>query len=78
MTPPRETIPSMDLSPLELAVHRLRDAEAAADAARADVELESLLAVRAGAGIDDVSGLSGITPHDLLRLEKLTGDIPPG
>ncbi|MFD8691984.1 hypothetical protein [Streptomyces sp. NPDC059651] len=67
----------MDLSPLELAVHRLRDAEAAVDAARADVELESVLAVRAGAGIDVVSGLAGITPHDLLRLEKVTGDIPP-
>jgi hypothetical protein len=51
----------MDLSPLELAVHRLRDAETAADAARADVELESVLAVRAGADIDAVSGLSGIT-----------------
>nr|WSW65123.1 hypothetical protein OG461_02345 [Streptomyces sp. NBC_00995] len=67
----------MDLSPLELAVHRLRDAETAADAARADVELEAVLAVRAGAAIDTVSGLTGTTPHDLLRLEKLTGDIPP-
>ncbi|MER5276696.1 hypothetical protein ABT025_13170 [Streptomyces sp. NPDC002809] len=67
----------MDLSPLELAVHRLRDAEAAADASRADVELEAVLAVRAGADIDAVSGLAGIAPHDLLRLEKLTGDIPP-
>ncbi|WP_329539456.1 hypothetical protein OG345_02700 [Streptomyces sp. NBC_01220] len=68
----------MDLSPLQLAVQRLRDAEAAADASRADVELEAVLAVRAGAGVEAVSGVAGITPHDLLRLEKLTGDIPPG
>lgn len=67
----------MDLSPLELAVHRLRDAESAADAARADVELEAVLAVRAGADVEPVSQLSGLTPHDLLRLEKLTGSIPP-
>ncbi|MEU9093448.1 hypothetical protein [Streptomyces sp. NPDC048428] len=75
MSPARESIPS--LSPLELAVYRLRDAEAAADAARADVELEAVLAVRTGADIDAVSGLAGISPHDLLRLEKLTGGIPP-
>ncbi|WP_329612439.1 hypothetical protein OG244_03295 [Streptomyces brevispora] len=68
----------LDLSPLELAVHRRRDADAAADAARADVELEAVLAVRAGSDVDAVSGLSGITPHDLLlRLEKLTGEIRP-
>lgn len=67
----------MDLSPLELAVHRRRDADAAADSARADVELEAVLAVRAGSDVDAVSGLSGTTPHDLLRLEKLTGEIRP-
>lgn len=67
----------MDLSPLELAVHRLRDAEAAADASRADVELEAVLAVRAGADVDAVSGLTGIPQQDLLRMEKSTGDIPP-
>ncbi|WP_330172341.1 hypothetical protein OG875_01300 [Streptomyces sp. NBC_01498] len=63
----------MDLAHLELAVQRLRDAEAAADAARADVEMEAVLAVRRGAAVEDVSSASGITPHDLIRLEKTAG-----
>lgn len=67
----------MDLSPLELAVYRLRDAEAAMDAARADAELEAVLAVRAGAEVADVANITGFTPHDLLRMEQTTGDIPP-
>ncbi|WP_328535328.1 hypothetical protein [Streptomyces sp. NBC_00344] len=66
----------MDLTALELAVHRLRDAEAALDAARADVELEAVAAVRKGGPVDKVSELCDLTPHDLLRMEKLTGDIP--
>lgn len=63
----------MDLARLELAVQRLRDAEAAIDAARADVEMEAVLALRRGQAIEAVSTLSDITPHDLLRLEKTAG-----
>lgn len=60
----------MDLPNLELAVRRLRDAEAAMDAARADVEIEAVLAVRRGEAVEDVSAVSGITPEELLRLER--------
>ncbi|TXS43767.1 hypothetical protein EAO72_11560 [Streptomyces sp. or43] len=35
-------------------------------------------AVCAGADLDAVSGVVGITPHDLPGPEKLTGDIRPG
>ncbi|MFC8077407.1 hypothetical protein ACFUN8_17960 [Streptomyces sp. NPDC057307] len=63
----------MDLAQLELAVQRLRDAEAAVDAARADVEIEAVLAVRRGEAVEAVSTASGITPHDLVRLEKTAG-----
>ncbi|MBT2398211.1 hypothetical protein [Streptomyces sp. ISL-100] len=66
----------MDLAPLELAVNRLRDAEAAVDAARADVEMEAVGAVRKGAPVDAVCGACGLTPHDLLRLEKTAGELP--
>ncbi|MFD5099264.1 hypothetical protein [Streptomyces albidochromogenes] len=66
----------MDLAPLELAVNRLREAEAALDAARADVETEAVGAVREGAAVEDVCAASGLTPHDLLRLEKTTGRLP--
>ncbi|MGX1885136.1 hypothetical protein [Streptomyces sp. NPDC055287] len=66
----------MDLSPLELAVHRLRDAEAAVDAARADVETEAVGAVREGVPVETVCETSGLTPHDLLRLEKTAGQLP--
>lgn len=46
------------------------------DAARADVEIEAVLAVRRGEAVEDVSTASGITPHDLMRLEK-TADRHP-
>ncbi|MFJ4963859.1 hypothetical protein EES43_28505 [Streptomyces sp. ADI96-02] len=67
----------MDLSALELAVQRLRDAEAALDAARADVEMEAVTAVRQSCPVAEVSELSGLTPHDLMRMEKTTGDLRP-
>lgn len=66
----------MDLASLELAVNRLREAEAAIDAARADVETEAVGAVREGAPVDAVCEASGFTPHDLLRLEKTAGELP--
>ncbi|WP_406108574.1 hypothetical protein OG698_38445 [Streptomyces sp. NBC_01003] len=66
----------MDLAPLELAVTRLRDMEAAVDAARADVELDAVLAVRRGADVAEVAELTGLNPHDLLRMEELTDEIP--
>jgi hypothetical protein len=66
----------MDLAPLELAISRLRESEAAVDAARADVELEAVLAVRRGADVAAVADLSCLTPHDLVRMEKTTGAIP--
>ncbi|GHB53920.1 MULTISPECIES: hypothetical protein [Streptomyces] len=68
----------MELVSLDLAVHRLRDAEAALDAARADAELEAVAALRRGGDVEAICALSGLNPHDLLRLEKLTGDIPAG
>ncbi|MEU8958006.1 hypothetical protein AB0C93_27310 [Streptomyces sp. NPDC048518] len=66
----------MELFSLELAVHRLHDAQAALDAARADAELEAVAALRRGGAVDAICELSGLNPHDLLRLEKLTGPIP--
>ncbi|MGW7054266.1 hypothetical protein [Streptomyces sp. NPDC054887] len=66
----------MDLASLDLAVSRLREAEAALDAARADVETEAVGAVREGAPVEAVCEASGLTPHDLLRLEKTTGTLP--
>ncbi|OEJ29211.1 hypothetical protein AR457_03615 [Streptomyces agglomeratus] len=66
----------MDLASLELAVNRLREAEAAIDAARADVETEAVGAVREGAPVDAVCEVSGLSPHDLLRLEKTAGELP--
>ncbi len=66
----------MELVALELAVHRLRDAEEALDAACADAELEAVAALRAGGDVEAICALSGLTPHDLLRMEKLTGPIP--
>lgn len=69
--------PVMDLAALELVVQRLRDAEAAADAARADVELEAVAVVRKGAPVERVCEVTGLNPHDLLRLEKTAGEVPP-
>ncbi|MGW7199334.1 hypothetical protein [Streptomyces chryseus] len=66
----------MDLAPLELAVNRLREAEAALDAARADVETEAVAAVREGAPVEAICDACGLTPHDLLRLEKTAGQLP--
>ncbi|MBT2489774.1 hypothetical protein J7E96_14870 [Streptomyces sp. ISL-96] len=66
----------MDLAPLELAVNRLRDAQAAVDAARADVEMEAVGAVRNGAPVDVVCDACGLAPHDLLRMEKTAGELP--
>lgn len=43
------------------------------DAARADVEMEAVLALRRGEAVEDISTASDITPHDLLRLEKTAG-----
>jgi hypothetical protein len=68
----------MNTTALELAVQRLRDAEAASDAARADVEIEAVAAVRRGVDVTAVSTLSGLDPHDLVRIEQMTGDLPAG
>ncbi|MEU9097343.1 hypothetical protein [Streptomyces sp. NPDC048361] len=66
----------MELVSLDLAAHRLRDAQEALDAARADVELEAVAALRKGGAVDAICQRSGLNPHDLVRLEKLTGPIP--
>ncbi|AYG78770.1 hypothetical protein DWB77_00878 [Streptomyces hundungensis] len=68
--------PPMELVSLELAVNRLRDAQEALDAARADVELEAVAALRKGGAVDAICDLSGLNPHDLVRLEKVTGPVP--
>ncbi|MFE9123191.1 hypothetical protein [Streptomyces sp. NPDC007172] len=66
----------MELVSLELASNRLRDAQEALDAARADTELEAVAALRRGGAVEAICELSGLNPHDLLRLEKVTGPIP--
>ncbi|GAA4116951.1 MULTISPECIES: hypothetical protein [Streptomyces] len=66
----------MELVSLELASNRLRDAQEALDAARADTELEAVAALRRGGSVEAICELSGLNPHDLLRLEKVTGPIP--
>ncbi|MFI5806054.1 hypothetical protein [Streptomyces sp. NPDC051561] len=66
-----------NLAPLELAVNRLREAETALNAARMDVETEALAAARAGADVEEVAALSGISPGDLRQLDTDLGVIPP-
>ncbi|MFJ6700045.1 hypothetical protein ACIQM4_28915 [Streptomyces sp. NPDC091272] len=66
-----------NLAALELALQRLREAEVALNAARADVETEAVAAARAGADIEEVAGLCGIAPGDLRQLSADLGDIPP-
>ncbi|MFF0745248.1 hypothetical protein ACFYVL_33100 [Streptomyces sp. NPDC004111] len=66
-----------NLAALELAVHRLREAEVALNAARTDVETEAVAAVQSGADIEEVAGLSGIAPGDLRQLSADLGEIPP-
>ncbi|MFD3515815.1 hypothetical protein [Streptomyces sp. NPDC058657] len=66
-----------NLASLELAVQRLREAEAALAAARTDVETEAVASARAGADLEEVSGLSGISPGDLRTLSADLGEIPP-
>ncbi|WP_434599567.1 hypothetical protein [Streptomyces sp. A5-4] len=65
------------LAVLELAVKRLRDAEAALNAARLDVETEAVAAVRAGGDVREVAGLSGIAPGDIAQLGAIMADNPP-
>ncbi|MFJ8673908.1 MULTISPECIES: hypothetical protein [unclassified Streptomyces] len=68
---------SNSLAPLELAVHRLRDAQSAADAARADMEMEAVLAVRRGGALQEVAAAAGLDPAELTRLEAVAGELPP-
>lgn len=65
------------LAVLELAVKRLRDAEAALNAARLDVETEAVAAVRAGADVQEVAELSGIRPGDIAQLGANMAENPP-
>ncbi|MEV5612794.1 hypothetical protein [Streptomyces sp. NPDC052225] len=53
----------MDLTKTELALQRHRDAVAALDAARADLETEAAAALRSG----------DATPEDWARVARLTG-----
>ncbi|MEW1612474.1 MULTISPECIES: hypothetical protein [unclassified Streptomyces] len=64
------------ISSVELAAQRQRTAEAAADAARADVEMEAVAAVREGEPVEDVAEISGIDSTDLRRLDETAGDLP--
>lgn len=66
------------ISSVELAAQRQRTAEAAADAARVDVELEAVAAVREGEPVEEVSEVSGIGSSDLRYLEKAAEDLPQG
>jgi hypothetical protein len=66
------------ISSVELAAQRQRTAEAAADAARADVELEAVAAVREGEPVEEVAEISGIDPTELQYLDKAAGDLPRG
>ncbi|MFJ2742963.1 hypothetical protein ACIO3O_25240 [Streptomyces sp. NPDC087440] len=65
------------LAPLELAVQRLREAEVALNAARADVETEAVAAAQAGSDLEEVAALSGISGGDLRTLSAQLGEIPP-
>ncbi|CAM5398838.1 hypothetical protein GCM10010329_58580 [Streptomyces spiroverticillatus] len=65
------------LAALELAVQRLREAEVALNAARADVETEAVAAAQAGQDLDEVTALSGIPTGDLRTLSAQLGEIPP-
>lgn len=65
------------ISSVQLAAQRQRSAEAAADAARADVELEAVAAVREGEPLREVAEASGIDSIELKHLDKVAGDIPP-
>lgn len=62
------------ISSVELAAQRQRTAEAAADAAREDVELEALAAVREGEPVEEVSEVSGINSADLRYLERAAAE----
>ncbi|WP_328584714.1 hypothetical protein [Streptomyces sp. NBC_00370] len=66
------------ISSVELAAQRQRSAEAAVDAARADVELEAVAAVREGEPVEEVAEVSGIDSTELEHLDKVAGNIPPG
>ncbi|MEV1093761.1 hypothetical protein [Streptomyces microflavus] len=66
------------ISSVELAAQRQRTAEAAADAARADVELEAVAAVREGEPVEEVAEISGIDSTELRYLDKAAGDLPRG
>ncbi|MFI5630146.1 hypothetical protein ACIA8E_12330 [Streptomyces sp. NPDC051664] len=50
-------------------MHRLRDAAAAGDGARAVLEPAAVPAVRAGAEAGTVAEPAGLVPYDLLRME---------
>lgn len=66
------------ISSVELAAQRQRTAEAVADAARVDVELEAVAAVREGEPVEEVSEVSGIGSAELRYLEKAAEDLPQG
>ncbi|WP_299531733.1 hypothetical protein [uncultured Streptomyces sp.] len=65
------------ISSVELAAQRQRTADAAAEAARNDVELEAVAAVREGEPVEEVSEAAGIESDELARLERTAGDVPP-
>lgn len=66
------------ISSVELAAQRQRTAEAAADAARADVELEAVAAVREGEPVEEVAEISGIDSTELRYLDKAAEDLSRG
>ncbi|GGS25856.1 hypothetical protein GCM10010284_68270 [Streptomyces rubiginosohelvolus] len=66
------------ISSVELAAQRQRTAEAAADAARADVELEAVAAVREGEPVEEVAEISGLDSTELQYLDEAAGDLPRG
>ena len=64
-----DTINDMDTPALELAAQRYRDAEAAFKAARDDLQIEAVNALRAGTKQADVARTTGWTREYIRRLK---------
>lgn len=59
----------MDTAPLDQAAQRYREAEAALEAARTDLQAEAIAALRAGTKQADVARTTGWTREYLRRLK---------
>jgi len=66
------TIASMNTTPLDQAAQRYREAEAALEAARTDLQAEAIAALQAGTKQADVARATGWTREYLRRLMKAT------